>query len=87
MLILALDLGKFKSVACVLDTETNKHWFQTMETTPEGLGQFLRETFSELMVIEACSLAGWVRELVNLPDQESTLARKIDPTNKPVSIA
>ncbi|MCR9116609.1 MAG: hypothetical protein NXI22_06630 [bacterium] len=50
MLILALDLGKFKLVACVLDTETNKHWFKVMETTPEGLGQFLCETFSELVV-------------------------------------
>jgi hypothetical protein len=32
MKILALDLGKFKSVACVLDTVTVQHVFVTIPT-------------------------------------------------------
>ena len=32
--IIALDLGKFKSVACVMDARTREHRFATVETTP-----------------------------------------------------
>lgn len=35
--ILALDLGKFKSVGCVMDTATREHAFATLETTHEAL--------------------------------------------------
>jgi hypothetical protein len=32
--ILAIDLGKFKSVACRYDPATAQHAFQTIATTP-----------------------------------------------------
>ena len=35
--IIALDLGKFKSVACVMDAATRRHQFQTLDTTPQQL--------------------------------------------------
>ena len=35
--IIALDLGKFKSVACVMDVGTRRHQFQTLDTTPQQL--------------------------------------------------
>ena len=33
--ILAIDLGKFKSVACLYDAETAQVVFQTLRTTPQ----------------------------------------------------
>ena len=32
--ILGLDLGKFKSVCCVMDAPTGAHAFETAATTP-----------------------------------------------------
>ena len=37
MRILALDLGKYKTVACEYEAETGKHRFATMLTTPKAL--------------------------------------------------
>jgi hypothetical protein len=37
MRILALDLGKFKSVACGYDTQTLEHGFETTPTTANAL--------------------------------------------------
>jgi len=39
--IIALDLGKFKSVACVMDARTRKHTFATVDTTPAALHDLL----------------------------------------------
>ena len=36
MKILAVNLGKFKSTACVYDTETAQHTFQTLPARPQG---------------------------------------------------
>ena len=33
-MILAIDLGKFKSVACVYEASDGQHRFETVETTP-----------------------------------------------------
>ena len=35
--ILAIDLGKFKSVACDYDTTTHSHTFTTIPTTPQAV--------------------------------------------------
>ena len=35
MKILALDLGKFKSVACDYESETGRHSFATIPTNPQ----------------------------------------------------
>jgi len=37
MRILALDLGKFKTVACEYEAETERHRFATVATTPKAL--------------------------------------------------
>ncbi len=37
MKILALDLGKYKTVACDYQAETAAHNFATVATTPKGL--------------------------------------------------
>ena len=41
--ILALDLGKFKSVACVYDHASGTHQFQTIGTSPSAVHDLLVE--------------------------------------------
>ena len=35
--ILAIDLGKFKSVACILDTVSGEYSFRTLATKPSAV--------------------------------------------------
>ena len=39
--ILGLDLGKFKSVCCLMDAATGAHRFETLATTPDVLHDLL----------------------------------------------
>ena len=61
--ILAIDLGKFKSVACRYDAATGEHAFETIATTPAAVHDLLIETAPSMLVIEACSACGWIRDL------------------------
>ena len=61
--ILALDLGKFKSVACRFDPATGEHAFQTIATTPPAVHDLLIDVAPQLLVIEACSICGWIADL------------------------
>jgi transposase len=61
--ILALDLGKFKSVACVLDVPANTHRFETIVTSPGAVHDLLSELMPDRIVIEACSISGWVCDI------------------------
>jgi transposase len=63
MKILALDLGKFKSVSCVLDTGTNQTEFWTLSTNRHYLCAVLDNYQPDLIVIEACSIAAWVHDV------------------------
>ena len=38
MKILAIDLGKFNSVACLFDTTTNQRGFETLSTVEQAEG-------------------------------------------------
>ena len=64
MKILALDLGKYKSVACVYETTSLTHRFATIVSTPQALHDLLVAEEPERVVIEICPLAGWVSDLV-----------------------
>jgi transposase len=64
MRILALDLGKFKTVACEYESETGRHRFATVLTTPKALHDLIVEREPDRVVIEICSIAGWVCDLV-----------------------
>lgn len=64
MKILALDLGKFKSVACDYEAETGKHQFRSVVTTPQALHDLIVDHEPDRVVIEICSIAGWVCDLV-----------------------
>ncbi len=64
MRILALDLGKNKSVACVFEAETGEHVFQTVPTARPPLFWLLETQRPDRVVIEISPLAGWVGDLV-----------------------
>jgi transposase len=61
--ILAMDLGKFRSVACVFDPATGDHTFETIATTPAAVHDLLIKTAPSVLVIEACNVCGWISDL------------------------
>jgi len=61
--ILAIDLGKFKSVTCLLETDTNATEFWTMATERHYLETVLQRYAPDLVVIEACAIAGWIHDV------------------------
>jgi transposase len=62
-LILALDLGQYKTTACAYRTDTAGARFHTVTTARDELARLLRRHRPALVVIEACALAGWVHDL------------------------
>jgi transposase len=61
--ILAIDLGKYKSVVCVHDPDTGEFRFTTFDTTRAELRKLIGKEEPAVVVIEACLLAGWVHDL------------------------
>ena len=61
--ILAIDLGKYKSVACVHDEASGEFRFTGFETTRFELRQLIDKHRPTVVIIEACLLAGWVHDL------------------------
>lgn len=66
--ILALDLGKLKTVCCVMDPATRQHAFQTIEMSPANLHDLIArhataDPARTLVVFETCDAAGWVHDL------------------------
>lgn len=61
--ILAIDLGKFSSVACDYDTATGTHTFTTLPTRPQDFHDLLAERSPDRLVIEVGSASGWVKDL------------------------
>ncbi len=64
MKILALDLGKYKTVGCVYERESGKHRFRASATTPAALEGMVQEVKPDRVVIEVCNIAGWVCDLL-----------------------
>ncbi len=61
--ILAIDLGRYKSVACVYDSATASGRFHRLDTNRIDLGRLFQSHPSALVVVEACANAGWVHDL------------------------
>jgi transposase len=64
MRILSLDLSKYKTVACDYEAESGRHRFATVLTTPKALHDLIVDREPQRVVIEICSIAGWVGDLV-----------------------
>jgi transposase len=60
--ILALDLGKYKTVACAYDLGTAEARFDTLSTSREELRKLFARQRPAVVIIEACLLAGWVHD-------------------------
>jgi transposase len=63
MNIVAMDLGKNKTVVCVYDAVSGKHCFKTIMTTPQQIHDLIVEESPGRIVLEICSVAGWVFDL------------------------
>jgi transposase len=63
MKILALDLGKSKSVCCLLDTDSGEVQYQTITTTAAAIDRRIHRSGAEHLVLEVCTLAGWVHDV------------------------
>ena len=63
MMILALDLGKSKSVGCILNTTDNTHRFVKVGTTPVRIHDLLVTIAPDRLVIEVGTPAGWVYDI------------------------
>ena len=77
--ILALDLGKFNSVACVYERATHEHRFLSVPTTPKMIHDLLVEHQSSdpsqtLLVMETCDVSGWVYDIARVLGIEVAIA-------------
>ncbi len=61
--ILAVDLGKYKCVACTYDRATAAAEFRPLTTSRAEVDRLIRAARPAVVVIEACTLAGWVHDL------------------------
>lgn len=74
MRILALDLGKFKSVACVYESASNQHSFITIRTVAGEVHDLLATHQPQRLVIEIGPAAGWVQDLARAMELEVQVA-------------
>jgi len=63
MNILAMDLGKSNTVICYYDSESGKHKYGKVKTTPRQIHDLLAEHKPDRVVFEICSAAGWVYDI------------------------
>jgi transposase len=61
--ILAIDLGKFKSVACDYQVGSDASAFETVPTRPQALHDLIVSHSPDRVVIETGNQAGWVKDL------------------------
>ena len=64
MKILAMDLGKGKSVACQYEAATGEHTFETIRTSRQEIHDLLVSVRPARVVIEVCPAAGFSEEPV-----------------------
>jgi transposase len=74
MLILAMDLGKSNSVACIYDSMDGRHEFRTIRTSAQHMHDLIIEQEPDRVVIEICPTAGWVCDLCRVLDVEVEVA-------------
>ena len=61
--ILAIDLGKYKSVACAYAGDPAQARFESLTTDRQHLRKLFAKHRPGVVVIEACALSGWVHDL------------------------
>jgi len=74
MNILAMDLGKNKTVFCEYDTNNNEHKFGKVKTSPKQIHDVLVEKGPDRVVFEICSAAGWFYDIAEALGIETEVA-------------
>ena len=75
MKILALDLGKFKTVACLYEQSPDQphHWdFVTVDTLKKDFARLIQQFQADVLVFETCTAAGWLTCVTNLISRSSS---------------
>jgi transposase len=71
-------LAKYNTVACDYEAESGRHSFATVATTPKALHDLIVDRGPERVVIEICSVAGWICDLVRALEIELQVANTAD---------
>jgi len=74
MNILAMDLGKSKTVVCLYNDKNGKHRFGKVGTRPKQIHDLLVEESPDRIVFEICSPAGWVYDIAKTLNFEVQVA-------------
>lgn len=68
MSIIAIDLGKFKSMVCFYETGSGKHSFAKAKTEKGYFRSLLKNHHADLVVVEACGPSGNAMQAKNSLD-------------------
>ena len=63
MNILALDLGKYKTVFCNYNPTNGEHEFGKVSTIPQEIHDLIVEKEPQKIVLEVCHIAGWIVDI------------------------
>lgn len=63
MKILAIDLGKYNSVACLFNTATNQSEFETIAMQRGLIEDMLQRSQPQKVAIETCTNSNWVHDI------------------------
>lgn len=74
MNILALDLGKYKTVFCNYNSNNGEHKFGKVKTTPQAIHDLIVEKEPQRVVLEVCTIAGWVVDIAKTLGKETETA-------------
>jgi transposase len=74
MNILALDIGKYKTVFCDYVRESGEHEFGKVKTTPQAIHDLIVSKQPEKVVMEVCSIAGWIVDIARVLGKETEVA-------------
>lgn len=74
MKILAMDLGKRKTVVCFYDSETAEASYRTIKTLEQEIHDLIAEYGAGRVVFEICSIAGWIYDIASALVKEVEVA-------------
>lgn len=79
MRILAVDLGKSKTVGCIFQTESNEARYTAIKTVPLAVFDLVERVRPDRVVLEVGAQAGWVHDVVKATGVEVQVA---NPTHE-----
>jgi len=74
MNILAMDLGKSKTVFCEYNSNSGGYKFGKVKTTPQQIHDLIVERSPGRIVFEICTIAGWVFDIAKVLEVEVEVA-------------